>query len=300
MNWGRTIISIASQGREVATRILESDIEQLALILTTLVASTTYAWVEGFAIETPRYEATQIWWILGHFSTYSLAMGVLFACITGGFGLLKARSMFTKGKRYFLFTFAGNFPFSWLVEDFAFFWFSPEWRLTSDRWTNWILGGLWILDPWRTGVKIWIPTWYAPVLVFWLVMMWYAHQCTVYDNLVKDEIAREIVPRKIEIPRIEVKMPGPSQVPEEVVEGRRAPAETKAEPPTIEAEKLEPQPRPREVPQAPTEAPKPEQPPAEHPILEAPKPVRSPEAEEALKKLRQKWIRNGNHAANPS
>jgi hypothetical protein len=260
------------------------------MILTTLVASTTYAWIEGFAIETPRYEATQVWWILGHFSTYSLAMGVMFACITGGFGLLKAKSMFVRGKRYFLFTFAGNFPFSWLVEDFAFFWFSPEWRLTSDRWTNWILGGVWILDPWRTGVQIWIPTWYLPVLIFWFCMMWYAHRCTVYDNIVKDEIAREIVPRKIEIPTIEVKKP--VRLPEEVVEGRRAPTETEPEKPEAEAVTVEPQPSPREVPQAPTEAPQREQPPAEHPTLEVPKRARSPEAEEALKKLRQKWLRN--------
>ncbi len=46
-------------------------------------------------------------------------------------GLIKGRSMFVKGKRYFLFTFAGNFPFSWLVEDFAFFWFS--YRRTRDQ-----------------------------------------------------------------------------------------------------------------------------------------------------------------------
>jgi len=278
---------VASAGRDAARRIVESDLEQLAMVMTTIVAATTYAWIEGFAIETPRYEATQVWWILGHFSTYSLAMAVLFACITGGFGLLKARSMFTKGKRYFLFTFAGNFPFSWLVEDFAFFWFAPEWRLTSERWTNWFLGGIWILDPWRTGIKIWIPNWYWPVLVFWLAMMLYAHRCTVYDNLVKDEIAREIVPRKVEIPRIEVKKP--VRVPEEVVDGRRAPAETKAEPPTIEAEKVGPQPRPREVTEAPTSTPKPEQPPAQRPALE--KPGRSPEAEEALRRLREKWLR---------
>ena len=283
------LVRVAASAHESAARILESDLEQIALVLTTLVASTTYAWVEGFAIETPRYQATQIWWILGHFSTYSVAMAVLFACITGGFGLLKARSMFTKGKRYFLFTFAGNFPFSWLVEDFAFFWFSPEWRLTSDRWTNWVLGGVWVLDPWRTGVKIWIPTWYTPVLVFWLAMMWYAHRCTVYDNVIKDEIAREIVPRKIEIPRIEVKKP--VRVPEEAVERKDEAAE---KPPTPETEhvSVRPQPGRGEVLQAPMSAPKPEQPPAEHSILEAPRPVRSPEAEEALEKLREKWLRN--------
>jgi len=290
------LVQVASSGRDAAKRILESDLEQAAMILTTLVASTTYAWIEGFAIETPRYEATQVWWILGHFSTYSLAMGVMFACITGGFGLLKARSMFVRGKRYFLFTFAGNFPFSWLVEDFAFFWFSPEWRLTSDRWTNWILGGVWILDPWRTGVQIWIPNWYWPVLVFWLAMMWYAHRCTVYDNIVKDEIARDIVPRKIEIPQVEVKKP--VRVPEEVAERHSAPAAEEAPTPKAERVEVEPQPSPGEVPQAPTSAPKHEQPSPQQPTLEPRR--RSPEAEEALKKLQQKWMRNGNDANDAS
>jgi len=258
------LVKVASSGRDAARRIIESDLEQAAMTLTTLVASTTYAWIEGFAIETPRYEATQVWWILGHFSTYSLAMAILFACISGGFGLLKARSMFVRGKRYFLFTFAGNFPFSWLVEDFAFFWFSPEWRLTGERWTNWFLGGVWILDPWRTGVRIWIPNWYWPVLVFWLAMMWYAHRCTVYDNLVKDEIAREIVPRKVEIPRIEVKKPEPPRASQELAKPRESSAQ--AEPKTTQAEpvSLHPQPRQR----------------------------RSREAEEVLKKLRARVLRN--------
>jgi len=286
------LVQVASSGRDAARRIIESDLEQAAMVLTTLVASTTYGWIEGFAIETPRYEATQVWWILGHFSTYSLAMAIMFACVTGGFGLLKARSMFVRGKRYFLFTFAGNFPFTWLVEDFAFFWFSPEWRLSSDRWTNWFLGGVWILDPWRTGIKIWIPNWYWPVLVFWLAMMWFAHRCTVYDNLVKDEIAREIVPGKIEIPRVEVKMHGPAQTPEEVAERRDAAAKTKPETPQAERVSVEPQPSPREVPKAPTSAPKPDQPLAAHPTIESPERTRSPEAEEALARLRQKWLRN--------
>jgi hypothetical protein len=246
------------------------------MIATTLVASTTYGWIEGFAIETPRYAATQVWWFLGHFSTYSFAMGLLFACITGSFGLLKSRSMFTKGKRYFLFTFAGNFPFSWLVEDFAFFWFSPEWRLTSDRWTNWILGGVWILDPWRSGVRIWVPNWYWPVLVFWLAMMWYAHRCTVYDALVKDEVARDIIPRKIEIPTIKAK---PARLPEEVAQERR-----------IEAEET-----PKQTPEL---APILEQPSRKNSSSERRK--RSPEAEEVLEKLRQKWLRNGSDARRAS
>jgi hypothetical protein len=296
----RWLLQVASSSRDAASRILESDLEQIALILTTLVASTTYGWVEGFAIETPRYQATQIWWVLGHFSTYSVAMALLFACITGGFGLLKARSMFTKGKRYFLFTFAGNFPFSWLVEDFAFFWFSPEWRLTSDRWTNWFLGGVWILDPWRTGVKIWIPNWYWPVLVFWLGMMWYAHRCTVYDNIVKDEIAREIVPHKIEIPHVEAKMPGPSQTPEETADGRKSSTEEQPQTPDAEPESVEPRPSLQKFSQEPS-TPRPEQLPTKHPTLETQTPMRSPEAEEALAKLRAKWLRNdADNASNAS
>jgi hypothetical protein len=267
------LVRVADRAQDTAKRILESDLEQAAMILTTLVASTTYGWIEGFAIETPRYQATQIWWILGHFSTYSFAMGVMFACITGSFGLLKARSMFARGKRYFLFTFAGNFPFSWLVEDFAFFWFSPEWRLTSDRWTNWILGGIWILDPWRTGIQIWIPNWYWPVLAFWACMMWYAHRCTVYDNLVKDEIAREIVPRKIEIPHVEVKKP--VRTSEEAAERRDASAEEKLQTPEAEHVRAEP-----------------ERSSTEQPIPEQKSPPRSVEAEEALKKLRSRILKD--------
>ena len=122
--------------------------------------------------------------------------------------------------------------------------------------------------------------------------MWYAHRCTVYDNVVKDEIAREIIPRKIEIPHIEVKMPGPTQAPQEVVERRDASTETRPGISKPERVTVEPQLSPGEVPQTPTPAPKPEQPPTEQPTLETPKSNRSLEAEEALKKLREKWLRN--------
>jgi hypothetical protein len=277
------------------------------MILTTIVASTTYAWIEGFALTVPAYgseawKASQNMWLLGHFSTYSVAMGILFACITGGFGLLQARSMFTRGKRYFLFTVAGNYPFAWFVEDFAFFWFYPDARLNDTAWSDWAFGGFWLLDPWRSGVKIWIPNWYWIVLLFWAGMMWFAHRCTVYDNLVKDEIAREIVPRKIEIPHVEVKKP--VRIPEEVVRKKVAeePARgidkrigQEAAAPKAEQVTVEPPAGPREVPQAPTEAPQPEQPPTEQPTLEPRK--RSPEAEEALQRLRKKWVRNADDSA---
>jgi len=273
------LLQVASAGRDAARKIIESDLEQTAMILTTLVAGVTYGWIEGWAIETPRYEATQVWWILGHFSTYSLAMAVLFACITGGFSLIKGRSMFKHGKRYFLFTFAGNYPFSWLVEDFAFFWFYPDFRLTDTAWTNWALGGSWLLDPWRSGVKIWIPNWYWIVLVFWVCMMWYAHRCTVYDNLVKDEIAREIIPDTIKIPQLEVKKPA---------ESLRMPEQMVAELPQS-TDKMGEQRSRAEAPRVPDTAP------AKPQIKIEPKPeakpkTRSPEAEAALKKLRERWI----------
>jgi hypothetical protein len=269
------------------------------MTLTTIVASTTYGWIEGFGLTVPAYgseawEASQNMWLLGHFSTYSVAMGILFACITGGFGLLQARSMFTRGKRYFLFTLAGNYPFAWLVEDFAFFWFYPDARLSATGWNTWALGGVWLLDPWRSGVKIWIPNWYWIVLLFWAAMMWYAHRCTVYDNLVKDEIAREIVPRKIEIPRIEVKKPEPAKIPERIPLSPPPPPTGTPEEAGPKAEQLTVRPPTgqREIP------PQPEQPPTQQPTLESPR--RSPEAEEALQRLRQKWLKNGSDANNTS
>jgi hypothetical protein len=246
------------------------------MILTTIVAATIYGWIEGWAMRvgeqgSEQFLATQNLWLLGHFSTYSVALGILFACITGGFSLIKGRSMFKHGKRYFLITFAGNYPFAWLVEDFAFFWFYPDWRLNDKAWTTWFLGGFWVLDPWRSGVKIWIPNWYIIVFVFWISMMLLAHRCTVYDNLVKDEIAREILPDTIKIPQAEVKKPEPETV---------APRDTALLRPKPETE-------------APALVPSDEHTRhTETPVTEpgAKPKARSPEAEAALKKLRERWI----------
>jgi hypothetical protein len=252
------------------------------MILTTIVAATIYGWIEGWAMRvgeqgSEQFLATQNLWLLGHFSTYSVALGILFACITGGFSLIKGRSMFKHGKRYFLITFAGNYPFAWLVEDFAFFWFYPDWRLNDKAWTTWFLGGFWVLDPWRSGVKIWIPNWYWIVFVFWISMMLLAHRCTVYDNLVKDEIAREILPDTIRIPQVEVKKPELERVA-----------------PRIETEV--PLPRPETEAQVPGIPGTPDTATAKiHEIKIETKPeakpkTRSPEAQAALEKLKKRWI----------
>ena len=255
--------SEASQSaKEIAKQILDSDLAQLAMIVTTIVGAVTYGWIEGAVIVEPCTRTvcpimgTEAMWFLGHFSTYSIAIGLLFALITGGFGLVKARSMFAKGRRYFLFTFLGNYPLSWMLEDFAFFFFSPSKqptdRLNPNSWTNWGLGGLSVNDPWRSGVALWIPTWYFIVFLAWLASMWIAHRCTVYDNLVKDQIAREIIPQTIQIPRV-VKPVEPESADHPVARETKAP-ETQVAPETAS--------RPR-----------------------------SPEAEEALRKLREKWMR---------
>lgn len=250
------------------------------MTLTTLVAAVTYGWIEGWALVpaangTPQWLATQSLSILGHFSTYSVAMGILFACITGGFSLIKGSSMFKHGKRYFLITFAGNYPFAWLVEDFSFFWFYPPARLNDTAWTNWAFGGTWLLDPWRSGVKIWLPNWYWIVLIFWSCMMLLAHRCTVYDNLVKDEIARELLPSRVTIPQIKVKKPELETSP---LQDTRLPVLDR---PSSGAE--------AQAPQAPgITSPTPEIK-AEPPPEAKPK-TRSPEAEAALAKLRKRWI----------
>lgn len=254
------VASAASESaKETARRIMESDLAQFAMVLTTIVAAVVYGWVEGYALavpdtSNPAHAATQSLWLLGHFSTYNVALGILFLCVTGGFSLIKSRSMFAKGKRYFLLTFVGNYPFSWMVEDFAFFFFCPDpvWcRLNERSWTNWILGGVYILDPWRPNIKLWIPAWYLIVGAWWLGMMWYAHRCTVYDNIIKDQIAREIIPGPIEIP------------------AERAPKQPEFPPEPFEY-----------VPPVKTE-----------PVEMSPA-ERSPEAQEALRKLREKWIRD--------
>lgn len=140
--WLLRVASEASESaKETAKRILDSDLTQFVMVLTTIVAAVVYGWIEGYALVVAEYGseqwlATQNLWFLGHLSTYSLAMLILFACITGGFALIKSHSMFAKGRRYFLFTFVGNYPFSWLVEDFAYFFFQPQARLESSSWTN--------------------------------------------------------------------------------------------------------------------------------------------------------------------
>jgi hypothetical protein len=285
------VIRVASKSvdvaRSAANQILEADLAQFLMTLTTVVAAVTYAWIEGFALMvpppgTPEHGATQNLWIFNHFSSYNVAMAILFTCITGSFALLKSRSMFARGNRYFLFAVLANYPLSWLVEDFAFFFFCPfpNCRLTSGMWTNWFLGGVSLMDPWTASVQIWIPSWYFLILVWAIGCHWFAHRCTVYDNLIKDEIGQQILPKLPTLPKLP-KLPKLSKS----VEQHASPHSNRV-PATVP--KVQP-PQKTQTPVAPT---------IEDLIkrrdrsIESPPPARSPDAETALIRLRKKWVRN--------
>lgn len=245
---------LASSARDIASRILKADLAQLTMILTTVVAGVTYGWIEGYVIRENLTNRSFTW--LGHFSSYQVAVGILFGCITGGFALIQSRNMFARGNRYFLFAVIGNYPFAWLIEDFTYFLFNPLDALSAEHWTNWFLGGIYVYSPWVPGVpkpEFWVPTWYFLVFAWFLVCQFYAHRCTVYDNLVKDEICEQIVPKPIEIPS----EPAPAkQVSPEATAETKAPSIS----PTHEAMKT--------------------------------KPARTMEAEEALERLRARVLKD--------
>jgi hypothetical protein len=254
------LVRVASTARDVAADILEADLTQLLMILTTVVAAVTYGWVEGYVIRENLADRPYIWF--GHFSNYSVALGILFACITGGFALVKSRNMFAQGNRYFLFAVIGNYPFAWLIEDFAYFLFNPADALSKLHWTNWFLGGFCVYDPWKRpgDICVWIPNWYFLVLAWFLLCEFYAHRCTLYDNLVKDELGKQMIQRPTEIPSIEA---GTDQEP---VEARSQ--EAAASRPSVKT-------------------------PVAKPLTEPPtkSKIRSEDAQAALGRLREKWVK---------
>ena len=182
----------------MAGKVLEADLAQTIMVLITVAAGVCYGWIEGYVINAQLGNQSLLPYVLfNHFTMYQIAVGVLLGLITGGFALIKARSMFAKGNRYFLFAVLGNYPFSWAVEDFTYFLFNPLDALSAGHWSTWFLGGVYAYSPWMPGhpkPECFIPTWYFLVLVWFLGCNWYAHRCTVYDNLIKDEIGQRILP----------------------------------------------------------------------------------------------------------
>ena len=167
------------------------------MILITTAAAVTYGWIEGYVINASLGNQSLLPYVLfNHFTMYQVAVGLLLGLMTGGFAIIKARNMFAKGNRYFLFSVIGNYPFSWLVEDFTYFLFNPLDALSSTHWSTWILGGVYAYSPWMPGhpkPEFFIPTWYFLVFAWFVGCQWYAHRCTIYDNLVKDEIGHQIL-----------------------------------------------------------------------------------------------------------
>jgi len=247
------------------------------MILITAAAATTYGWIEGYVINARLGDQTLLPYVLfNHFTTYQLAVGLLLGLITGGFALIKSRNMFAKGNRYFLFACIGNWPFSWVIEDFTYFLFNPLDALSSTHWSTWFMGGVYAYNPWMPGhpkPEFFIPTWYFLAFAWFLGCQWYAHRCTVYDAMVKDEVGQEILPNALPtpLPTREIEQHGPAHP-------RRIPrAIPKAEPPQKKETPVVTQPKPTP-------------PPVKE--LEVPPPVRSLAAEAALKRMREKWVRS--------
>ena len=213
---------------------------------------------------------------LNHFTAYQLAVGTLLGLITGGFALIKSTQMFAKGNRYFLFACVGNWPFSWMIEDFTYFLFNPLDALSASHWSTWFLGGVYAYSPWMPGQpkpEFFIPTWYFLVFFWFIGCNWYAHRCTVYDNLLKDQVAQQLLAPK---PTPDVLKSTPS-----VKEEHARPESPTRVPATVQA----PEPPP----------------PTKTPVTPAPTPpvvvperttkVRGNDAEAALAKLRQRWLK---------
>jgi len=242
--------------------------------------------------------------LLNHFTAYQIAVGTLLGLMTGGFALIKSRQMFARGNRYFLFAILGNYPFSWAVEDFAYFIFNPLGAATlkSSAWSTWFLGGVYAYSPWMPGnpkPEFFIPTWYFLVFVWFLGCNWYAHRCTVYDNLLKDEIGKRILPKVL--PRTQDEPQSPRGIPTPVPAPEPPTAtETpigKETPPQPSTAVVPPAPAPSiEIPKAVETTPKRETKvtvPTPVPTHVPTKPrVRSEDAEAALKRLRERWLKN--------
>jgi hypothetical protein len=197
--------------------------------------------------------------------------------------------MFAKGNRYFLFACVGNWPFSWMIEDFTYFLFNPLDALSASHWSTWFLGGVYAYSPWMPGQpkpEFFIPTWYFLVFAWFLGCNLYAHRCTVYDNLLKDQVAQQLLTSK---PARDVLKPAP-----EVLKSTPSVNEEHARP---ESPARVPATVPAPEPPPPTKTPVVQEPPAKAAPGEAtspppPKPnVRSTDAEAALAKLRQRWLK---------
>jgi hypothetical protein len=258
------------------------------MILITAAAATTYGWIEGYMIRGNLGDKTN--YPLGHYfgiSSYHVAFGIMFGLITGGFALIKSRNMFARGNRYFLFACIGNYPFSWLIEDFTYFLFNPLGTLTASMQADsYGLGGWYVYGPWVSGSpkpQFFVPAWYFIAFAWFVCCQWYAHRCTVYDAMVKDELGQTLLPKVLPTPVLPAPRPARFQWLRRLKKITSPPA---AEP-TVEKHGTT---YPRRVPAT---VPKVQQtPPKKTPVTPVTPtlPVRSSDADAALKRLRARWV----------
>ena len=299
-------VRIAAKVHTVANTILAADFAQTVMVLVTVAAATTYGWIEGYMIRANLGDQKNF--PVGTYfgiSSYHIAFGLILGLITGGFALIKARNMFARGNRYFLFAFIGNYPLSWLVEDFAYFLFNPLDTLTANlHRDNFGLGAVWVYGPWLPGTPkamFPIPTWYFIAFAWFVGCQWYAHRCTVYDATIKDELGQTLqlskaLPTPLPTPLpsrfqfLYKRLRGPPEVSTppaaEPVADQHGPAHP-SRVPTRRTPKAEPSQNPK-TPVTPTVKELIER---RDRSLEVQPPTRSPAAEAALKRLREKWIR---------
>ena len=265
------------------------------MVLVTVAAATTYGWIEGYMIRANLGDQKNFpVGIYFGISSYHIAFGLILGLITGGFALIKARNMFARGNRYFLFAFIGNYPLSWLVEDFAYFLFNPMDTLTANMHRdNFGLGAVWVYGPWLPGAPkamFPIPVWYFVAFAWFVGCQWYAHRCTVYDATIKDELGQTLqLPKASPIP-LPTPQPSKFQFLRKRLPGHQEVSSTPTPEPTVEQHgPAHPRRIPRAVPRVQPPQKK-ETPVVTTKVAPSPKP-RSPAAEEALKRLREKWIR---------
>jgi hypothetical protein len=274
------------------------------MILITAAAATTYGWIEGYMIRGNLADKTN--YPLGHYlgiSSYHVAFGIMFGLITGGFALIKSRNMFARGNRYFLFACIGNYPFSWLIEDFTYFLFNPLGTLTASMQADSFgLGGWYVYGPWISGSpkpEFFVPAWYFIAFTWFLGCQWFAHRCTVYDAMVKDELGQTFLPKSLPIP-LPTPAPKHSRFSWLRFRGKTIPPVPPA-PPVEEHGPTNTNSVPTRRPQKtqPTQTKKTSviRPTVKEPVdrrdrsLQTPTPVRSADAEEALKRLRARWVK---------
>jgi hypothetical protein len=190
------VYRIASFAREKVDEVLDAHLELLSVVICTIIWAVCYGWIEAnivgpFQVLYFDREGHLPWWLQlvwwKHLGFYQLIFLIMSCAITFSFGLLKAHRMWRHKKRYFLFTAAGAFPFSWMIEDISYFVFvSPKLdHLCAESWTNWAFGGF-------TAGRLWIPTWWILTVILSFSLFFLAYRSALYNLLLEREVERKL------------------------------------------------------------------------------------------------------------